>query len=104
MLRVPFSALSLGEVTLDEAASRYVARVHRTAVGSEIVLFDPERGSEARARVLDIGRDGVRCEVLAFSAAVLRPRRAITVLQGIGKGEKFDQIVRDVTELGATQV
>jgi 16S rRNA (uracil1498-N3)-methyltransferase len=36
--------------------------------------------------------------------AAARPARAVTLIQGIGKGDKLDAIVRDATELGATGV
>jgi 16S rRNA (uracil1498-N3)-methyltransferase len=103
VLRVPVTRLAVGELTLDAAASRYVARVHRIGVGDLISLFDPGEGREAQAVVIELGRQGVRCRVTSLDAE-RRARRAITLLQGLGKGDKFDHIVRDATELGATHV
>lgn len=102
MLRVPVSALSIGETTLDPEASRYVARVHRARVGDELLLFDPVHAHEAVATVLAIDRSQVRCRVSDVRASTLRARRKVTLVQGIGKGDKLDAIVRDATELGAT--
>jgi 16S rRNA (uracil1498-N3)-methyltransferase len=33
-----------------------------------------------------------------------RPVRAVTLLQGVGKGDKLDAVVRDATELAATTI
>lgn len=104
MLRVPVSKLALGEITLDAEASRYVARVHRLVAGDELLLFDPERAEEGVGTVLAVDRAGVRCRVTAVHAAQIRAKVPLTLIQAIGKGDKFDAIVRDATELGATRI
>jgi len=102
VLRVPVHQLDEGEMTLDPEASRYVARVHRLRTGDDLLLFQPREAREANATVVAIGRAGVRCRVHTVRAVALRARRPITLLQGIGKGDKLDAITRDATELGAT--
>ena len=104
MLRVPVSELAPGETTLDPRASRYVARVHRARVGDDLLLFEPVTAREADATVLAITRSGVRCRVGDVRPSSLRPPRPVTLVQGIGKGDKLDAIVRDATELGATRI
>jgi 16S rRNA (uracil1498-N3)-methyltransferase len=104
VLRIPVSALSIGETTLDPRASRYAARVHRVGVGDELLLFEPSEAREAVATVLAVTRGGVRCRVDAIRAASVRARRSLTLVQGIGKGDKLDAVVRDATELGATRI
>jgi 16S rRNA (uracil1498-N3)-methyltransferase len=104
VLRVPVSPLVSGELLLDRRASRYVARVHRLSAGDSVVLFDPAAALEATATVLEVGRGGVRCQVRDVRAAQLRGVRPVTLLQGIGKADKLDAIIRDATELGATRV
>ncbi|HMJ56718.1 MAG TPA: RsmE family RNA methyltransferase [Polyangiaceae bacterium] len=104
MLRVPVSELTPGETTLDPQASRYVARVHRARVGDDLLLFDPVQAREAPATVLAVTRSSVRCRVGEVRASSLRAQRSVTLVQGIGKGDKLDAIVRDATELGATRV
>jgi len=81
-----------------------VARVHRVRAGDELLLFEPVSACEAVATVLATDRDGVRCRVGEVRASSLRARRQVTLVQGIGKGDKLDAIVRDATELGATRV
>jgi len=104
VLRVPVHQLEAGEITLDPEASRYVARVRRVREGERILLFEPRDAREADATVIEIGRAGVRCRVSAVRPSTARPRRHTTLLQGIGKGEKLDAVIRDATELGATRV
>lgn len=104
MLRVPVEGLAQGEIALDAEASRYVARVHRKQPGDLCLLFDPARGLEAEATIVRTERDRVICHVQALRPATRRPSRPIALLQGIGKGEKLDAIVRDATELGATEI
>ena len=104
MLRVPVSPLVTGELTLDRAASRYVARVHRLGIGEVLFLFDPAAAREAEATVVAVGRAGVVCRVGEIRPAQARTERSTTLLQGIGKGDKLDAVVRDATELGATRV
>jgi 16S rRNA (uracil1498-N3)-methyltransferase len=91
-------------MTLDPKATRYAARVHRTRAGDELLLFDPVRAEEAVATVLAVDRSTVRCRVGAVRPSSSRARRSLTLVQGIGKGDKLDAIVRDATELGATRV
>src|SRR5262249_5899846 len=98
------SALAPGELLLDRGASRYVARVHRVGAGETLVLFDPITAREAEATVLAVGRAGVTCRVGELRPAKARALRPTTLLQGIGKGDKLDAVVRDATELGATRV
>jgi len=102
-LRVPLDGLAPGERALPREAAAYVTRVHRLGAGDRLVLFDPERAIEADAEILDAGRRAVLVRVDEPRAA-LRPAREITLIQGIGKGDKLDAIVRDATELGATRI
>jgi 16S rRNA (uracil1498-N3)-methyltransferase len=104
VLRVPVAELEPGETTLDPPAARYVARVHRARVGDALLLFDPVQAREAVATIVAIDRTGVRCTVGEIRTPSLRAGRSTTLVQGIGKGDKLDAIVRDATELGATRV
>jgi 16S rRNA (uracil1498-N3)-methyltransferase len=104
VLRVPVSPLVSGELLLDRGASHYVARVHRVGAGETLVLFDPVAAREAEAAVIAVGRNGVLCRVGELRPAAAPALRSTTLLQGIGKGDKLDAVVRDATELGATRV
>jgi 16S rRNA (uracil1498-N3)-methyltransferase len=102
--RVPLADLALGEVTLDEEASHYVARVLRAARGDKIVLFDPARAVEGLAVLVGVDKRGVVCRVERIDPSAVRATREVTLLQAIGKGDKLDAVVRDATELGATRI
>jgi 16S rRNA (uracil1498-N3)-methyltransferase len=102
-LRVPVEGLAPGEHALPAEAAAYATRVHRLGPGDALVLFDPEHAIEADAEILDAGKRAVVVRI-GEPRAALRPERAVTLIQGIGKGDKLDSIVRDATELGATRV
>lgn len=104
MLRVPLTSLTSGRRRLDGATSRYVARVHRLAVGDALVGFDPVAATEADASVVSVERGGVEVEIGPLREASLRPSRRVVLAQGVGKGDKLDAVVRDATELAATHV
>lgn len=102
-LRVPVVDLSAGEFALPAEAAAYVSRVHRLGAGDALVLFDPERAVEADAAIVDCGKRAVVVRAGALRPAA-RPSRQVTLIQGVGKGDKLDAVVRDATELSATVV
>jgi 16S rRNA (uracil1498-N3)-methyltransferase len=103
-LRVPVARIQSGRTILDEDASRYVARVHRLRDGDALVLFDPDQALEADATITSVDRSSVTILVGDARPASLRPHRRVTLLQATCKSDKFDAIVRDATELGASRV
>jgi 16S rRNA (uracil1498-N3)-methyltransferase len=103
-LRVPLAAIAEGLHALPTEAATYVTRVHRLGPGDRLVLFDPDHAVEADAELVSVERRAVTVQVSALRPASRRPMRAVTLLQGIGKGDKLDAIVRDATELSATRV
>ena len=102
-LRVPLSPLQAGERELPEEQARYVRRVHRLAVGDRFLAFDPEARLEAVAEIL-AGDRAVRVRLEPPRPARLVALRPLTVVQSLAKGTKVDDVVRDATELGATEV
>jgi 16S rRNA (uracil1498-N3)-methyltransferase len=97
--------LKEGEVTLRDSVARYVAGARRIGAGEEILLFDPATAREAVALVVSVRKAEIVCllgPVRPSSAA--RAVRRVTLLQAIGKGDKFDAVVRHATELGATAI
>ncbi len=102
-LRIAVEGLSEGELTLPDAASRYVARVHRARVGDRLELFDPARGERAEAEVVALGR-AVRCLVQAVEQAPDVGALPVRLALALGKGDKPEQGVRDATALGVREV
>lgn len=103
-LRVPLGELTPGVRVLPPEASVYVARVHRLGPGDALVMFDPEQAVEADAQIVDVGKRAVAVQIEAPRAPARRAARSITLMQGIGKGDRMDAIVRDATELGVTRI
>jgi 16S rRNA (uracil1498-N3)-methyltransferase len=103
-LRLPLDALAPGPRALPPDAATYVARVHRLGSGDRLLLFDPDLAVEADAEIAEAGKRAVVVHVGAVRPAGRRPAREVTLIQGTGKGDKLDAIVRDATELGATRI
>jgi 16S rRNA (uracil1498-N3)-methyltransferase len=90
-------------MTLEEEASHYLVRVHRLRVGDAFIAFDPEQATEADAELTHTKQRCAICRVQAIRPAV-SSGLPITLLQGFGKGDKADQVVRDATALGAARI
>lgn len=103
-VRVPLSVLAPGERWLEPEAAHYLARVHRLRAGDVFTAFDPALRVEAEGRLVEISGPRVRCQLSAPIPARLVSPLELTLLQGAGKGDKVDQVVRDATELGARRV
>lgn len=100
--RAPLAPLVAGEQQLAKDLGNYLVKVLRLRAGDAFTLFDPESGLEADAELL---RD------LPAIARVGEPRRAaraavrdVTLLQGLAKGDKPEQVLRAAVALGATSV
>jgi len=102
--RVPVDGLAPGPRKLDEQAAHYIVHVHRLRVGDRFVAFDPSTRTEADGSVVEVTRRTLVCEIGPLRAATLLALTPVVLLQGVPKGEKLDQIVRDATELGATRI
>lgn len=103
-LRVSVTPLEAGELLLPEEAARYVARVHRLVVGDRLELFDPQRGSRAAARLIEVSKRRVRCAVDEPVLVDDSHRLPVSLVQGLSKADKPERVVRDATALGAARV
>lgn len=106
MARVPYvhvdTALAgtpAGEqVPLGDADRHHLRRVLRLGDGTEVELADGT-GATARGRLT---ADGVALETVVAAGPAPTPR--LTVAQALPKGRKLDEVVRQVTELGADRI
>lgn len=80
----------------------HAARVLRLKAGEEITLAD-ERGACFRGRVTAVLEGEVEAELLEDLPS-LEPPLAVTLLQGLPKGEKMDLIIEKCTELGVKRI
>jgi 16S rRNA (uracil1498-N3)-methyltransferase len=88
---------------LPEEVSAHVARVLRARAGEPLTLFDG-RGGEYDACIVAIERQGVRVRIDAHRAVERESPLAVTLLQGLARGERMDFIVQKATELGVAAI
>ncbi len=98
------AALAPGaRVTATGTAARHVTRVLRLAAGDPVTIFNGD-GSDYRARIADIRGARVGIEVLERVPARPESPLALTLVQGIVRGERMDLIVQKATELGVAAI
>ncbi|HEX4854434.1 16S rRNA (uracil(1498)-N(3))-methyltransferase [Arenimonas sp.] len=92
--------LSVGATaTLSETATGHLVRVLRLGVGNAVVLFNGD-GHDYDARLVAVGKRGAEAEVLGARALANESPLAITLAQGVARGEKMDLVLQKGTELG----
>jgi 16S rRNA (uracil1498-N3)-methyltransferase len=91
------------EQLLPRGAADHLLRVLRLRPGAELTLFDG-RGGEYAARLVGAERGAARVEVGAHLPIERESPLAVTLLQGLVRGERMDLIVQKATELGAQSI
>jgi 16S rRNA (uracil1498-N3)-methyltransferase len=91
-----------GRVEFDREESRHLARVVRLRPGAVIIATDGA-GRDYTVRLDEIGERAVG-HVLYVSSGPAESPLAVTLVQGVPKGDKMEAIVRAVTELGVARV
>jgi 16S rRNA (uracil1498-N3)-methyltransferase len=99
---LPPEQRSGGRVTFDAGESRHLSRVLRLRPGDTVLATDGQ-GRDFTVRLESVG-ETVTGTVLAEAAGVGASPLAITLIQGITKGDKMETIVRAATELGVARV
>jgi 16S rRNA (uracil1498-N3)-methyltransferase len=89
-------------VTFDRDETRHLARVLRLVPG-DVVLAADGAGREFTVRVEALGEEATGT-VLATATRAAESPLAVTLLQGVPKGDKMETIVRACTELGVARV
>jgi 16S rRNA (uracil1498-N3)-methyltransferase len=92
-----------GEATLPDAAATHVTRVLRLRVGDRLAVFDG-RGSEHHAEIGAITGGEVRVRVLERVASRPESPLAVTLVQGVSRGERMDWALQKATELGVSAI
>lgn len=102
-LHVP-QALQSGQVVeLPAEVVRHVRQVLRLRDGAEVVLFNGQ-GGEFSAQLQAEGRSSVLARIGEHRAIERESPLAITLLQGIARGERMDFVVQKATELGVQRI
>lgn len=92
-----------GLLTLCDEEARHLVKVRRLGIGDGVEVFDG-RGNATAARVVEVGRDRV---ALQSVGAPLSDRLAvcpITLATAVPKGERFDWLVEQATEIGVRRL
>jgi 16S rRNA (uracil1498-N3)-methyltransferase len=100
--RAPIHPLVSGEQPLTKELGSYLVKVLRLRAGDRFVLFDPELRTEADAELVrDVPAVARVSEVRVAKRATARD---VSLLQGLAKGDKPEQVLRAAVALGATRV
>ncbi len=91
------------QVTLTDQQAHRVRHVLRAQVGDRLLLFDPF-GNEWVAEVEGWDADTVWLQLVEPAPATRERSIAVTLFQGLPKGEKMDFIVQKTTELGVRRI
>lgn len=96
--------LSAGaELDLPAAAAEHLVRVLRLAVGNPVTLFNGD-GHDYAATLLSVGRGATHVRITAMQVNAAESPFALTLAQGLARGDKMDLVVQKATELGVTRV
>lgn len=96
--------LRCGEICrLDERAVNHLVRVLRLRPGAPVVLFNGE-GGEYAGTLVEATRQGATVAVETFRAASRESSLAITLAQGVSRGERMDYTLQKAVELGVARI
>jgi len=96
-------AIQGDRVVFDAQETRHLARVLRLHPGDVVQVVDGQ-GAEFTARLESIEARRAAGTILARSASAPESPLAVTLAQGVPKGDKMEWIVRTVTELGVARI
>ena len=101
-----FSDRPLGahrELTLSASAAAHVGRVLRLGVGTELTVFDGS-GGEYPATIVETRDTVLRVRLGDHRSVERESPLAITLAQGVARGERMDWVLQKATELGVAVV
>ena len=96
-------ALDSGSMIIDGDEFHHLVRVLRKKTGEEIFVTDGN-GLRCEARISDIGKSSLACEILCH-CRVERPKTRVTVALSLLKApQRFDLFLEKATELGVSAI
>ncbi|MGD9841523.1 MAG: 16S rRNA (uracil(1498)-N(3))-methyltransferase [Steroidobacteraceae bacterium] len=97
-------ALKTGsEVLLPASSANHLVRVLRLREGAALMVFDGA-GHEYHAEISHIDGNKVSLRVGAKLSSTTESPLAVTLIQGISRGERMDWTLQKATELGVTHI
>ena len=97
----PLAAGSL--VELRGKAAEHVTRVLRMDVGDKVTLFNGD-GADYPSEIKELHKGALTLAVRLTEPARAESPLAITLVQGIARGERMDLVVQKATELGVSAI
>jgi 16S rRNA (uracil1498-N3)-methyltransferase len=85
------------------AAAAHAVRVLRLRTGARLVLFDGS-GTDFHAEITEIAGGHVRARILDRIAGLPDSPLAVTLVQGVSRGERMDWTLQKATELGVHRI
>jgi 16S rRNA (uracil1498-N3)-methyltransferase len=102
-LFLPLEQLASDQVTITGDQARHLALVLRSQPGDTVTVFDGN-GCKYECRLTVVHKKEVQAEIIEKSPYSIESPLAITLAQGIAKGEKMDFIIQKSTELGVSKI
>ncbi len=96
-------AIAGGRVTFDAQQSRHLARALRLRPGDTVIASDGS-GRDYTVRLDDVGARATGTVIAEALGGGGESPLAITLVQGVAKGDKMETIVRAATELGVAEI
>lgn len=92
-----------GTASLPADEAHHLTHVLRLRFGDEIAVFDGN-GREYRARIERVSREGAHLHLIEEISAAPEPTVRLTLAQGVLKGEKMEDVIRDATMMGVATI
>src|SRR5437762_113157 len=89
--------ISTESAVIDGEEAYHLRRVLRLSTGDEVRLFDG-CGHEVRAIIDEISGQSVTCRIIEQLRDEVESPLAITLAQGLIKGERFEVVIQKATE------
>ena len=95
--------IAAGKVSFSAEQMKYIRKVLRLEEGAKVAVTDG-RGQVYLCRLRFLSREKLEGEILSPLREDREPRLRVALYQGIPKGDKMDQVVRQSVELGAWKI
>ena len=92
-----------GEIALPVKVAHHARAVLRMQEHDDLILFNGQ-GGEYAARIVSINKKELRVQILGFRDIDCESPLAITLVQGISKGQKMDFTLQKAVELGVSKI
>lgn len=100
---LPVALQQDARVSLDKQAAQHIVRVLRLKPGHELILFNG-MGGEYQATLEAVEAHAAEVRVGPFVARDAESPLAVTLAQGIARGERMDYAIQKAVELGVRRI